>query len=72
MTERLLTAAEVADLLGVSPGTILDWHEAEKGPPAFKIGRAVRFRREEVEAWLETKRAPGGTRAKTGPRDRRP
>lgn len=54
--DRLLTAAEVAELLGFSAATILDWAEAGK-LPHFKInGRALRFRESEVEAWLEQQR----------------
>ena len=52
MSERLLTARELAELLAVAPGTVLDWFERGE-LPGFKIGRAVRFRRSEVEAWLE-------------------
>ncbi len=57
MTERLLTARELADLLGLSPGTILD--RFERGDlPGFRldggrIGAPVRFRWSEIEAWLE-------------------
>jgi excisionase family DNA binding protein len=58
MTERLMTAAEVADFLGVSLDTVWDWHEAGE-LPSFKIGRAVRFRREEIDLWVESKRTPG-------------
>ena len=32
VTDRLLRAREVADLFGVSSGTILDWFEADKLP----------------------------------------
>ena len=53
MTERLLTARELADLLGMSASTILDWHEAGR-IPSFKLPTGpVRFRPSEVEAWLE-------------------
>ncbi len=52
MTERLVNAATLADYLGVSTGTVLDWWEAGT-LPGFKLGRAVRFRPSEVEAWLE-------------------
>jgi excisionase family DNA binding protein len=62
MTDRLLTAAEVADFLGVSIDTVLDWHEAGE-LPSYKVGRAVRFRREELDAWLESKRTPGRPRS---------
>ena len=53
--ERLLTAREVADLLGMSPATILDWFESGR-LPGFKLGRAVRFRASDVDAWLEAQR----------------
>ncbi|MBX6369890.1 MAG: helix-turn-helix domain-containing protein [Rhodospirillales bacterium] len=54
--ERLLTARELADVLGISADTALDWFEAGK-LPGFKLnGRAVRFRWSEVERWLEAQR----------------
>jgi excisionase family DNA binding protein len=59
MTEPLLTARQVADLLGFAPGTIVDWAEARR-IPCFKVGGRLRFRESEVLAWLETKRAGGG------------
>ena len=50
--DRLLTARELADYLGLSPSTILD--RFERGElPGFKIGSAVRFRPSEIEAFLE-------------------
>lgn len=52
MTERLLTKADVAELLGVKARTIDEW--VQKGKiPSLKVGRATRFRRAEIEAWLE-------------------
>ena len=49
MSERLLTARELAEHLGLSPATILDqWQRGEL--PGFKFGRAVRFDLEEVLA----------------------
>ena len=52
MSDQLLTARELADYLGFSASTILDmWERGDL--PGFKIGRAVRFRPTEVEAWLE-------------------
>ena len=55
MTERLLTAREVAELLGFSAATIVDWAEAGK-LPAFKVGGRLRFRLSEVEPWLDDQR----------------
>lgn len=56
MTERLLTARELAGYLGLKPGTVLD--KFERGEfPGYKFGRAVRFNLEEV---LATGRPDGG------------
>jgi excisionase family DNA binding protein len=55
VTDRLLTARELGELLGFSPATIVDWTEAGK-LPAFKIGGRLRFRLSEVEVWLEDHR----------------
>jgi excisionase family DNA binding protein len=55
VTERLLTARELAELLGFAPATIVDWAEARK-IPSFKLGGRLRFRLSEVEVWLEEQR----------------
>ena len=61
--ERLLTSGQLAELLGFSPGTVVDWAEAGK-LPAFKLGGRLRFRASEIEAWLEDQRLqrPGAGR----------
>jgi excisionase family DNA binding protein len=56
MAERLLSARELAEWLGLSPGTVLDWWEDDR-LPGFRLGGRkggpVRFRLSEVEAVLE-------------------
>ena len=53
--EQLLSARELADLLGFSAGTVVDW--AENGTiPSFKVGGRLRFRESEVLDWLERRR----------------
>jgi excisionase family DNA binding protein len=52
---RLLTVGELADLLQVPPKTIYTWRYKGVGPPAVSIGRYLRFRTEDVAAWLETR-----------------
>ena len=48
---RLLTAAEVADMLGVSKEWI--WEQSRRGLiPTITLGRFRRYRREAVETWL--------------------
>lgn len=64
MTEKLLTAREVAELLGFSSATIVDWVEAGR-LPAFKVGGRLRFREREVLEWLEGQRVDPSQR----PRD---
>lgn len=49
---QLLTVAEVAALLHVSPKTLYAWVAAGKFP-ALKLNGALRFRRHEVEAFLQ-------------------
>jgi excisionase family DNA binding protein len=51
-SERLLTARELAELLGVSAHTVLDWCQFGE-IPHFKINGRIRLRRSEVDAWLE-------------------
>ena len=51
--ETLLSPQGLADLLGIPVGTIYQWNYRKVGPPALRVGRHVRYRRSEVEHWLE-------------------
>jgi excisionase family DNA binding protein len=51
--ERLMSLAEVAELLGVPVSTLYRWRYLGEGPAGYRIGRHVRYRRAAVEAWLE-------------------
>jgi excisionase family DNA binding protein len=55
VAERLLTASELAQVLGMSAATVIDWAAAGR-VPSFKLGHAVRFRESEVLDWLEQHR----------------
>jgi excisionase family DNA binding protein len=50
--ERLLTVAELARYLGVPVGTLYQWRYRSEGPPGFRVGRHVRYRRRDVEKWI--------------------
>jgi excisionase family DNA binding protein len=52
-TERLLTVAEVAEWLGLAEGTLRYWRHVHRGPRSLTVGCAVRYRRADVEDWLE-------------------
>lgn len=52
MTDCLLTAEQVAEMLGV-PKTWI-YEQSRKGLiPTVTLGRYRRFRREAIEAWIE-------------------
>jgi excisionase family DNA binding protein len=51
----LLTPEQVCELLGVPNNTLNCWRSNGKGrggPNYVKVGRLVRYRWEDVEAWL--------------------
>lgn len=48
----VLDAREAARLLGISRSTFLKLHAAGKVPMPVRFGRAVRWRREEMNEWL--------------------
>jgi excisionase family DNA binding protein len=60
---RLLTARTVAGLLDVSTETVLRWVRRSELPAVRLPGGPVRFREDEIEAWLASR----ATRADTGP-----
>lgn len=59
--EEYLTIKEVASLIGVSRNTLYCWQKDRDFPTALRVGiRAIRFRRSEVDEWLEARpRAKG-------------
>jgi excisionase family DNA binding protein len=56
--DSLMTIAEVAQYLRVPKDTVYHWRKRGQGPRGFRTGRYVRFRRSDVDAWLETQRDP--------------
>lgn len=60
MTDRLLTAEEVAELLSVPTSWVRE-STRSGAMPHVELGRYRRYRRDEVEAWLERCSRPGRT-----------
>ncbi len=56
-----LTVEQVAEWLQVSTKTIRRYIEAGTLPAVNLGGRAIRIRREDIEAWLQTRRVEPGT-----------
>ena len=53
---KLLTEAEAADYLSVEPQTLCAWRCTRRyNLPFIKVGRLVRYRPEDVEAFLESR-----------------
>lgn len=55
LSEPLLSAAEVAELLGVRPSSVYEYARTRQ-LPHVRIGRHVRFVRSDLESWLTTRR----------------
>jgi excisionase family DNA binding protein len=46
---------ELAEYLGISLATVRKWRFLKKGPPFLKLeGSLVRYRKSEVDAWLDS------------------
>lgn len=52
VTEPAITISELADLLSVHPQALYDLRSQGRGPRGFRVGRQLRFRMSEIEAWL--------------------
>ena len=48
----VLTLSQLASQLGVSVQTLYDLRSQGRGPRGFRVGRELRFRVSEVDAWL--------------------
>ena len=52
-TEPLLMEIQAARLLNLSPRTLQNWRIACNGPPFVRVGRAIRYRRNDLIAWID-------------------
>jgi predicted DNA-binding transcriptional regulator AlpA len=50
---RLLTERDIAAVTGVSLATVRRWRLFRRGPQYVKLGSAVRYRTQDLDAWLE-------------------
>ena len=52
----LLTRTEAAEYLNVKPQTLAVWvHRGVPGPAYVKVGRSVRYRKSDLDAWIESR-----------------
>ena len=52
LIEQVLSLSELCAYLHVTAQTIYDLRSQGRGPRGFRVGRELRFRVSEVEAWL--------------------
>ncbi len=52
MTEELFDTEAVATYVGLSPVTLRKWRMTGAGPRFVRIGRAIRYRKAELDAFL--------------------
>jgi hypothetical protein len=57
--ERWLSVDDVAAYLGIRRGTVYKWAE-RLGLPARKVGRLLKFKRSEIDAWVDRRAAGEG------------
>ena len=55
--EPLLTVEEASQVLRIKPSTLYTW-AYRRQIPSQKVGKSLRFRREELEAWLKAQTRP--------------
>ena len=53
---ELLTIQELAERLTVSVGCIRAWRLRGDGPPAIRVGTALRWDPHEIDEWLDSRR----------------
>ncbi|MBP2474021.1 putative DNA-binding transcriptional regulator AlpA [Crossiella equi] len=51
---KLWDIKELADFLGIPVNTIYQWRSKNYGPPGRRIGKYLKFRPEDVYAWVES------------------
>lgn len=53
MAQHLMTTRDVAEYLDVPVSTIYQWRTRGLGPRAARVGRHLRWRKSEVDSWLD-------------------
>lgn len=58
--EPLQGPKEISAWLGVPVSTIYQWRHVGKGPKGYRVGKHLKFKRADVEQWLEAQVADKG------------
>jgi predicted DNA-binding transcriptional regulator AlpA len=55
----LIDIAQVSEMTGIPVETLRGWRKENKGPTGRRIGKRVRYRPEDVKAWVDEQFADG-------------
>jgi excisionase family DNA binding protein len=58
---ELLTEKDAARVLSLSNRTLQTWRVRGAGPPFVRAGRAVRYRRSDLDEWVSTQTVHSGS-----------
>ena len=54
MIDKLMTTKELASYMQLNPLTV--YRKAREGEiPSIRVGRSIRFKKEQIDKWLESK-----------------
>jgi len=56
-TTALLNPKDLAAYLDIPLATLYDWRSKGVGPPGIRVGKHIRYRRSDVESWLDKQAA---------------
>lgn len=56
MDDELLNTRETGKYLKRPAGTLSQWRYLGRGPAYIRVGREVRYRKSDLDAWLEANR----------------
>jgi excisionase family DNA binding protein len=56
---QLLSIRQLAEYLGCPTSTVYAWRSRGEGPPGFRLGKAVRFKVDDVDHWISEQAARG-------------
>ena len=58
MVRFVFTVEDLAEYFHVPVPTVYAWNSRGIGPKRYRVGKHVRYRRADVDAWLETQAVP--------------
>lgn len=66
-TTTLMNEKEAAEVLRLSPRTLQSWRVSGGGPTYRKLGRAVRYDRAQLDAWIAARSTAHTAAAQASP-----